>query len=65
MTDGVWRESFDGFAPRYMNEMLASYSACEAAFLVDELDVPAGVWWRRPVDLDEMEIMVVMRRPPA
>ncbi len=25
----------------------------------------AGQWGRRPVELDEMEIMVVMRRPPA
>ena len=25
----------------------------------------AGDWGRRPVELDEMEIMVVVRRPPA
>jgi cyclopropane fatty-acyl-phospholipid synthase-like methyltransferase len=37
-----------------------------AGFAVDHVwGGTAGAWGRRPVELDEMEIMVVMRRPPA
>lgn len=65
MTDDVWREFFDSFAPQYMNEVFTSDSVREAAFLADEPAMSGGAWGRRLLELDEMEIMVVMRRPPA
>jgi cyclopropane fatty-acyl-phospholipid synthase-like methyltransferase len=42
MTDDVWREFFDSYAPRYMNEAFTTDSVREAAFLVEVLGLPAG-----------------------
>jgi len=42
MTDDVWREFFDSFAPQYMNEVFTVDSVREAAFLAEVLDLPAG-----------------------
>jgi SAM-dependent methyltransferase len=42
MTDDVWREFFDSFAPQYMNEIFTTDSVREAAFLVELLDLPPG-----------------------
>ena len=42
MTDDVWREFFDSFAPQYMNEVFTTDSAREAAFLVELLGLPQG-----------------------
>lgn len=41
MTDDVWREFFDSFAPQYMNEVFTTDSVREAAFLVELLELPA------------------------
>ena len=65
MADSVRRELFDSYAPQYMNEAFTADSLREVAFLDEVLGVPAGAWGRRPVDLDEWEIMVVMRKPAA
>jgi hypothetical protein len=62
MADSVWREFFDSYAPQYMNEAFTADSMRE----VDHIwGGTAGAWGRRPVDLDQWEIMVVMRRPAA
>jgi SAM-dependent methyltransferase len=42
MTDDVWREFFDSYAPQYMDEVFTGESVREAAFLVDVLGLPAG-----------------------
>ncbi len=42
MTDDVWREFFDSYAPQYMNEVFTSDSLREAAFLVDLLALEPG-----------------------
>ena len=42
MTDDVWREFFDSFAPQYMNEVFTSDSVREAAFLAELLELPLG-----------------------
>lgn len=42
MTDDVWREFFDSFAPQYMNEVFTTDSVREAAFLVELLELPSG-----------------------
>lgn len=42
MTDDVWREFFDSFAPQYMGEVFTADSVCEAAFLVELLELPEG-----------------------
>jgi SAM-dependent methyltransferase len=42
MTDDVWREFFDSFAPQYMNEVFTTDSVREAAFLADLLGLPKG-----------------------
>jgi SAM-dependent methyltransferase len=42
MTDDVWREFFDSFAPQYMNEVFTTDSVREAAFLVELLELPEG-----------------------
>jgi SAM-dependent methyltransferase len=42
MTDDVWREFFDSFAPQYMNEVFTADSVREAAFLVELLELPEG-----------------------
>jgi SAM-dependent methyltransferase len=42
VTDHVWREFFDSFAPRYMNEVFTSDSVREVAFLTALLELPAG-----------------------
>ena len=65
MTDSVWHELFDSYAPQSMNEVCTVDSVREVEFLVDVLGLPAGSWGRRPVDLDEWEIMVVTRKPAA
>ena len=65
MTDSVWRELFDSYAPQYTNEVFTVDSVREAELLVEVLDLPGGAWGRRPVDLDEWEIMMVMTKPAA
>jgi len=65
MTDSVWRELFASYAPQHMNEVFTADSAREVELLGEVLDVLAGAWGRRPVDLDEWEIMVVTRKPAA
>jgi len=42
MAYSVWRERFDSYAPRYMNEVFTADSVREVKFLVEVLDVPAG-----------------------
>ena len=42
MTDEVWREFFDSYAPQYMNEVFTGDSVREAAFLVEVLDLAPG-----------------------
>jgi SAM-dependent methyltransferase len=42
VTDDVWREFFDSFAPQYMNEVFTSDSVREARFLVELLELPRG-----------------------
>ena len=42
MTDDVWREFFDSFAPQYMNEIFTSDSVREAAFLIELLALREG-----------------------
>jgi SAM-dependent methyltransferase len=42
MTDDVWREFFDSYAPQYMNEVFTTDSVREAAFLVEVLDLAPG-----------------------
>lgn len=42
MTDDVWREFFDSFAPQYMNEVFTTDSVREAGFLIDLLELPVG-----------------------
>jgi SAM-dependent methyltransferase len=42
MTDDIWREFFDSFAPQYMNEVFTTDSVREAAFLVELLELPVG-----------------------
>ena len=42
MSDDVWREFFDSFAPQYMNEVFTTDSVREAAFLVELLQLPEG-----------------------
>ena len=42
MTDDVWREFFDSFAPQYMNEAFTADSAREAEFLLAVLALEAG-----------------------
>jgi SAM-dependent methyltransferase len=42
VTDDVWREFFDSFAPQYMNEVFTTDSVREAEFLIDLLELPAG-----------------------
>jgi len=65
MADSVWRELFDSYAPQYMNEVFTADSVREVELPAEVLGLPAGAWGRRPVDLDEWEIMVVMRKPAA
>jgi hypothetical protein len=60
MTDSVWRQFFDSYAPQFMSEVFTADGVRE----VEEVwGGTAGSWGRRPVDLDEREIMFVMRRP--
>jgi SAM-dependent methyltransferase len=40
MTDHVWREFFDSYAPQYMNEVFTTDSVREAAFLLGLLELP-------------------------
>jgi hypothetical protein len=69
MADDVWRGCFDRHAPQSMNEASTADGVPEAEFLVELIraaspeSVARGTFGRRPVDLDEREIMVVMRRP--
>ena len=42
MTDDVWREFFDSFAPQYMNEVFTTDSVREVAFLTELLELPEG-----------------------
>jgi SAM-dependent methyltransferase len=42
VSDDVWREFFDSFAPQYMNEVFTSDSVREVAFLTELLELPAG-----------------------
>jgi SAM-dependent methyltransferase len=42
MTDDVWREFFDSYAPQYMNEVFTTDSVREAAFLVEVLGLRPG-----------------------
>jgi len=42
MSDDVWREFFDSYAPQYMNEVFTADSVREAAFLVDVLGLAPG-----------------------
>jgi SAM-dependent methyltransferase len=42
VTDDVWREFFDSYAPKYMNEVFTGDSVREAQFLIELLEVPAG-----------------------
>jgi cyclopropane fatty-acyl-phospholipid synthase-like methyltransferase len=42
VTDDVWREFFDSFAPQYMNEAFTADSAREAEFLLAVLALEAG-----------------------
>jgi cyclopropane fatty-acyl-phospholipid synthase-like methyltransferase len=42
MTDDVWREFFDSFAPQYMNEVFTTDSVREAAFLLEVLGLTPG-----------------------
>ncbi len=42
VTDHVWREFFDSFAPQYMNEVFTTDSVREVAFLTALLELPAG-----------------------
>jgi SAM-dependent methyltransferase len=42
MTDDVWREFFDSFAPQYMNEIFTGDSVREAAFLIELLALGEG-----------------------
>ena len=39
MTDDVWREFFDSFAPQYMDEVFTGDTVREAAFLVELLEM--------------------------
>ncbi len=43
MTDDVWRESFDRYAPQHMKKVFTADSVREAAFLVEATGAP-----RRP-----------------
>jgi SAM-dependent methyltransferase len=42
VTDDVWREFFDCFAPQYMNEVFTGDSVREVEFLLELLELPAG-----------------------
>ena len=42
MTDDVWREFFDSYAPQYMNEVFTADSVREAAFLLEVLALAPG-----------------------
>ena len=42
MSDDVWREFFDSYAPQYMNEVFTADSVREAAFLVEVLGLAPG-----------------------
>jgi len=42
MSDDVWREFFDSYAPQYMNEVFTADSVREAAFLIDVLGLAPG-----------------------
>ena len=42
MTDDVWREFFDSYAPQYMNEVFTTDSVREAAFLAEVLGLEPG-----------------------
>ncbi|MCX6371694.1 MAG: class I SAM-dependent methyltransferase, partial [Actinobacteria bacterium] len=42
MTDSVWREFFDSYAPQYMNEVFTADSVREVEFLVEVLGLPTG-----------------------
>jgi SAM-dependent methyltransferase len=42
MSDSVWREFFDSYAPQYMNEAFTADSVREVEFLVEVLGLPAG-----------------------
>ncbi len=42
MTDHVWREFFDSYAPQYMNEAFTGDTVRETAFLCEVLGLPAG-----------------------
>ena len=42
MTDSVWREFFDSYAPQYVNEVFTADSVREVEFLVEVLGLPAG-----------------------
>lgn len=54
MSDHVWRQFFNSCAPQYMNEVFTTCRFERGAF------DPAT-----PVEACEMEIMAVMRKPPA
>jgi SAM-dependent methyltransferase len=41
VTNDVWREFFDSYAPQYMNEVFTTDSVREVAFLVELLELPA------------------------
>ena len=61
MADSVWREFFDGYVPIELRLLCRM-----AGFEVEHVwGGTAGAWGRRRVDLDEWEIMVVMRKPAA
>ncbi len=42
MTDEVWREFFDSYAPQYMNEPFTADSIEETEFLLEILELPDG-----------------------
>jgi cyclopropane fatty-acyl-phospholipid synthase-like methyltransferase len=42
VTDNVWREFFDSYAPQYMKEPFTADSVREVEFLVNVLEVPPG-----------------------
>lgn len=71
---GAWESFFDAHAPVYEDNVFTKNTLREVDFLLEEFTLPpgasildvgcgtAGNWGRRPLDLDEMEIMVVARK---
>lgn len=70
----TWEQFFDGHASVYDGNVFTKNTVQEVNFPIEELRLPpggsildvgcgtAGNWGKRPLDLDEIEIMIAARK---